>query len=461
MLIAAVIIWWVQDHIFFWDTIQLGAKHAYWYFDQSFQHFLLPQEIDSGHPPLFGMYLAAIWMLFGKSLAISHWAMLPFLWGALWFAYRIGDDLGGWRSAWFLPLLLLADPVFMGQAVLVSPDLVLVSAFLVAFYGMLSKQQAFKIAGLLLLALISMRGMMCVLMLFVFEVLGETSFWVGDRSLPRQVLQKIPSYLPAGILASTFLCYHFYQTGWIGYHPDSPWSPSFESVDFKGFLRNTAILGWRIFDYGRFFECLVIIIAIWMVWRREAVLRLELLPWLLLVLLALLILSPSLLMHRYLSAHRYLLPFFISLHLLIFQLLLLLPKSYRQRRWWLLPVLVGLATGNLWIYPQHIAQGWDATLAHLPYYELRAEMLEYIEQEEIPLETIGTVFPEIGPLKFRDLSDQETGMKAIDIKNDRYVVYASVMNDFTDDMLKTLDEEYRPLHTIVNHRIKWILYIRK
>ena len=68
-LTSAIIILLVQDHVFFWDTVQLGAKHAYWYYENNFQSLLLPTEIDSGHPPLFGMYLAFCWLLFGKSLA--------------------------------------------------------------------------------------------------------------------------------------------------------------------------------------------------------------------------------------------------------------------------------------------------------------------------------------------------------------------------------------------------------
>lgn len=406
------------------------------------------------------MYLAAVWMIFGKSLIVSHWAMFPFLWATFWLAYRIGDDLGGRRNAWFLPLLLLADPVFMGQAALVSPDLVLVAAFLAVLYGIVGKRPVLKGMGLVFLALISMRGMMCVPLLLAFDVLGETSFWMNRRSLFRQVTRKLPPYLPAGFLAGAFLFYHYWQAGWIGYHPDSPWAPSFQRVDLAGFLRNFAILGWRTLDYGRLFECLAILAGFWMLRRRQPELKLEILPWALLVILTFLILSPSLLLHRYLSAHRYLLPIFISLHLLLFQLLLLLPKSYQQRRWWLAPILIGLVTGNLWIYPRHIAQGWDATLAHLPYYELREEMLTYIERENIPLAEIGTVFPEIGPLKFRDLSDREAGMKAADVKKDRYIFYASVMNDFTDEMLRTLKKEYQPLNSMKKSRIEVILYIR-
>jgi hypothetical protein len=32
--------------------------------------------------------------------------------------------------------------------------------------------------------------------------------------------------------------------------------------------------------------------------------------------------------------------------------------------------------GNFWIYPDTVAQGWDGSLAHLPYFELRKAVLQ-------------------------------------------------------------------------------------
>ena len=152
MLVALLATWQVRDHAFFWDTVQLASRHAHWYYGQHFQHLLLPDEIDSGHPPGFGMYLAAVWVLFGKSLAASHLAMLPFLFGIIYLLYIIGSYFGGQRSSWMLILLAFAGPVLAGQSVLVSPDIVLVFAFLLALSGILYQKEAAAMAGALLLA---------------------------------------------------------------------------------------------------------------------------------------------------------------------------------------------------------------------------------------------------------------------------------------------------------------------
>ena len=85
----------VRHHFFFWDTAQLGAEHALFFYTEGFHQGLLPDAMDSGHPPVFGWYLAGIWHLCGRSLAVSHWAMLPFLWGIIWMAWRLGRRLLG------------------------------------------------------------------------------------------------------------------------------------------------------------------------------------------------------------------------------------------------------------------------------------------------------------------------------------------------------------------------------
>ena len=76
--------WVVRGHFFFWDTVQLASQHAQFFLENGFSTFLLPDEMDSGHPPTFGFYLALVWRVFGKTLSISHLAMLPFLLGIVW-----------------------------------------------------------------------------------------------------------------------------------------------------------------------------------------------------------------------------------------------------------------------------------------------------------------------------------------------------------------------------------------
>lgn len=39
----------------------------------------IPVDSDPGHPPFIATYLAIVWSVFGRSLAVSHWALYPFV----------------------------------------------------------------------------------------------------------------------------------------------------------------------------------------------------------------------------------------------------------------------------------------------------------------------------------------------------------------------------------------------
>lgn len=65
-------------------------------------------------------------------------------------------------------------------------------------------------------------------------------------------------------------------------------------------------------------------------------------------------------------------------------------------------LFLGLVTGNLWIYPKEISQGWDATLAHIPYHSLRLEAINYLNKENINVEDVASFFPNLTKLDFVD-----------------------------------------------------------
>ena len=169
-LLLPLAVWLARDNVFFWDTIQLGSHQAHWYYENEFSTFILPEIIDSGHPPFFGMYLAVWWIIFGKNLMISHLAMLPFLLGMVLYLKRIGIYYGNRSSAFFLLCLFFADPVIASQSLLISPDVVLMFFFLMGLWSLLYNKRKILIIATIGLAMISMRGMMVVVMLYLFDV---------------------------------------------------------------------------------------------------------------------------------------------------------------------------------------------------------------------------------------------------------------------------------------------------
>lgn len=485
LLLVTWAVWQAQYHPFFWDTVQLGAKHADFFYTSDFSQLLLPPEMDSGHPPLFGLYLAACWRLFGATLQVSHWAMLPFLWGIVALLLALARHFGTPKTAWWLPLLVAADPVMAAQAVLVSPDVVLVFFFLLALWSIVKQKPVIQVIAIAGLALISMRGMMTAAMLFVWQLLF-LSFELRASSYEftkpvlarwlRPLLNQILLFLPGGLLAGGWLVWHYLQTGWIGYHPDSPWALSFERVGAAGIARNGVILVWRLLDFGRIFVWVGLLFLLWQYRPIKALFQNKMQGQAVgLLLLALLFLTPTLLLYKALSAHRYLLPVFMALSLWLYTMAARAPKHGLKT---VLLSAILLFAGNFWVYPQHIAQGWDATLAHWPYYELRRQALDFIEQEDLPLDSIGTAFPEIGPLHYRDLSgfidagrtrgiqardgisrrQQWVGFKTKDLDSDPYILWSNVMNDFSDAERAALQQDWQPLRRWKKGAVEIILY---
>ncbi|MEY3368418.1 MAG: hypothetical protein RI973_1573 [Bacteroidota bacterium] len=454
---AIATVWWVRDHPFFWDTVQLGSKHAHYFYETNFSSWLLPESIDSGHPPAFGAYLALTWKAFGKNLLVSHFAMLPFLLGLAYFLLKTGEKIAGPANAIWFPLLCLCDPVLASQCLLISPDVLLCLFFLMALNAIWREQPWFLAAAVTGLGLVSMRGMMLGLGLFLYAVLRS------EKQGLRSICRKLWPFVPGGMLALAYLAFHKLETGWVGYHEHSTWAPSFERVDLQGFIRNIAVLGWRLADLGRVFVWLFLMAMVilnrrhirdWLS-RRSAEHE-----WLLLFSLVSLALIPSQLFYKGLLAHRYLLPVFLSLNMLVFAILFAKEKIASPGRQKLAVGLLclGLLSGNCWVYPRKISMGWDSTLAHLPWYSLVAEAQVYLREQGIPLASVGTAFPNIGPRKYYDPADDREGFSEKQLAADCYILYSNVMNDFRDEEIDELEQGWTKLKTMKRGGVELVIY---
>lgn len=442
---------WLRScrHPFFWDTIQLASRQAQWYYDQHFKYLLLPDVIDSGHPSGFGMYLALCWQGLGQSLLVSHLAIVPFVVLILLGLFRLSKIFKGYL-AWGFPLLVVIDPVFLGQISLVSPDVALFAFFIWGLLGLIERRPKLLLLCSLGLAIISLRGMMAVLALYFFQVVQVQN---GDWRKPGHWLRSTLPFIPAGLLALAFLGYHAWAKSWVGFHVDSPWRESFTVVGFKGMLKNGIVLTWRIADYGRVFLVLAIL---GLAFKQFKALKSN--PLFSLVLITLLIQVPHFLLFQGVSAHRYLLPFYLALHLFFFLLLEQSQIKNKFKSMLLGLVLFGLVSGNFWVYPSGIAQGWDSTPAHCPHFALRKKVIQYLDQHDVPLEKVGTTFPEIGPLHWRDLNGRKDGFSPLNLSKNEYVYFSSVMNDFSDEDRKLLFEKWTPVLTLKKARLQTILF---
>lgn len=456
-----IYLWLIScSNSFFWDTVQFASLHAHFYLESNFSLFFLPSGIDSGHPPFFGIYIAGLWKLLSKSLFVSHLAMLPFLLllGFQFYKLLCLTIENIWSRS-IAMIVFCLDPCFAGQFVLVSPDVILLLGFVMSLRGLLEEKRLLLALGLAVMCMISMRGYMISAALGTFY-LAKMLFGVDKKIDKPKFLKDLLVFVPGAILGITFLTLHYLHAGWIGYHEGSPWADSFFRVDMKGIIRNAAIIIWRLIDFGRFFMWIPILFYLAQHFRGKLISE-ELTKHIYKILLILFLwLLPSMLLHQYLTGHRYLLPIFLLGHLLCWLSLEKLIRNANIKK--TIYVFIGMIiiSGNFWVYPDKIAMGWDSTLAHLPYYEMRTEMIDFLDEEEIDIRSVGSQFPNVLPLKYIDLSDREVRFEHQDLTSQEYILYSNVFNDFSDQDIDLLQSAWIPIKKLSKMGVHMTLYKR-
>jgi len=269
-----------------------------------------------------------------------------------------------------------------------------------------------------------------------------------------QILRRSLLYIPALLVFLVYNLYHLKTKGWIGYHEDSPWAMSFALVGWKDLFFNSGILVWRLIDFGRIFLWIIGLLLIILLFR-DNIKDQNFKKLGVFLIFSLLVLSIPLLAYKSLSGHRYLMPVYLIFSLLATYLIFTKIKSQRLKYALYTISLVGLLTGNLWIYPEKISQGWDSSLAHLPYYSLLDKMHAYLDHENIEINLVGCTFPNLAEQRYLKLNNNHHSFHPKNLETDQYILYSNVYNDFEDyeiDVLNTnfiLRKEFRKMGVFI------------
>jgi hypothetical protein len=432
------------NHCFFQDMIQLSSRHASWYYDHRFSHFLLPNEIDSGHPPFNGMMLALLWSFFGRSLWVGH--VFTAIWSVIliYQCQKLCENLFSKKIAAYVSLVVLLDATLLSQSSIVSPDIILMVSFFAALRAVLENKKVLLTFSILFLSLISVRGMMCTGAIFFFYAYHQ--YRILKIFTFGKIVKAILPFLPGVLLAFSFLAYHYYQLGWIGYHANMPWAECFEKIgSFKEFGKNVIVMIWRLIDFGRFIIWILFFYSIYYLYKNQKINKdcfsYQQVSVILLFVLLLLISSYSFLLYKMVNGHRYLLPHYALITLVVF---ILLEKFCSWKKIRIIAILSALVllSGNCIKYPEKISTGWDSTLSHLPFYGLRDQMFEYIQENNIDWEDISAGFGLSGNQNYIDLSSPKNRI----IKNKEnlgqtsYFIYSNISN-LSDESIEQIKNE--------------------
>jgi len=455
--LAGLIVFMSLPLPFFWDSILLGSEVGQHFVQNGLWAWILPPQLDSGHPPAFGWYLALWWTALGPTLPVAHLAMLPVLlliWGSFYRLLRLLLPHASQQSAhWIGAGLLLLEPTFAAQAIHVGPDLVLLGLYLSALVCLLERRPAVLSLLLLAMGMTSLRGCLGMAALWVtaFALAWPAGASAGKKTDSRQPFRQpfrqlfrqpfrqhsrqpfrqlnwllLPFGLAALGLVAWF-SYHASQTGWVLANPDSAWSANQKWAGFEGILRNVGLIVWRLLDFGRLVLWVPGLLWMLTLWRAKEPIQRQERRMLLVFGIPLLVLSLAFLPFANPVAHRYFLVVFVlALPWFAYRIHLLDPT---RSRFYGIAILSMLAFGHRWIYPDKVAQGWDASLAHLPYFSLMSQAWSEIPDPE----AVYTEFPLYKPMQsVRPGSQQKrTSFKKAegDWLSHDYVLYSNIIND--------------------------------
>jgi len=424
----------ISRNTLFWDTVQFAGDHPNWYFSTGFRYLLLPDQFDSGHPPTFGLFLAAVWKVFGRGLFQSHAAMVPFVALIVWQAIRTGTLLFPTqpRKALGLSILVLTQCALISQCTLVSPDIWLIGFFLLSLNGLLKKQPWQLMLGIILLGITSNRAMMAAFCLYLCSLVLIGPVENRDRgSWLKQALDRLLSFLPGALIALAYFAYHYAVKGWVGAPKDSPWAAGFEVVAPRRIVVNLLVLCWRMVDLG---NIATVLSCLWLcgLWTRKKIrfpdraARKTAQALAILSLALFLVTALPLAFYQGLLTHRYLLPLNTALALLT-AFLLFHSEIKNRRSWWLILVAVQLS-GHFWTYPQRVSQSWEDSLGHLYYYPMREDFRKFMKDNGIRKEEVATAGSMMQSEYRADLLTDTTSYKDFEADSGKYVWYCNAAN---------------------------------
>ncbi len=441
---------------FFWDNVLLASKIAQFYYENRFSSLILPQSLDSGHPPFYGMYLAVVWMLFGKSLPAAHWAVLPFLVGLGIAYYRLLCYILPRRYAFWGLIFLFAEPAFLTQSVLAGIDIPLVGAHLLLLQGLLYRQRKAVMFGAIGLCLFSLRGILTAFFIGLCDVL--LCLYRGERHIGAVLKNTFPAWLPALTITAVWYVYHYYNAGFLAINHHSVWATDPDSLHYKyanlnAFLRNVAIVGWRFLDQGRVIVWLILGYGFYSYYYKarkiinsqQGCVAGRQIEWLIVCFLPLVFMTIIVAARHNPIMPRYFLTYFLllpptALYLLVgerqksatgagLSFLKLNDKKLNenantpktqpintpqtaipQKQVAVAAVLmaVSLLSGHFWIYPYPVANSWDTTLRCLPYFGVKQKMYNYMNARHIPFDQTASAFPLLAAPKYTDLDEGDS-----------------------------------------------------
>ncbi|MDR2824503.1 MAG: glycosyltransferase family 39 protein [Prevotellaceae bacterium] len=431
--VLTVVAW---DFCYFWDAVQQVSKEAHWFYLTDFSSLLIPSENAFGitstgyHPPLLSMLTAALWKVFGYKIWVSHAftaicaALLIYnLWKLL--LNFLTKKYAGW-----VLLILLLEPAVLSQFVIVSPDFIIFTAFIIAFRAIFERKTVILSITMIFLCCINIRGAFVGAALFICNIFYEISANNSEKS-QRFSIQRFTKillpYLPVLLLLTAYYLYYFSQNGWFFGNGKSAYEEHYKMPrEFSFVVQQWAAYVLRSIECGRIIIWLLSFYVFYIIFKNKINIAPRPKTLLVFVIIMYVLYFVLISVTQMPFGTRYFIPQFFALTL--FALIFLIENvNFVKMKIIFAVILLFEITGHFWVYPEKIAQSWDSTLAHIPYYELRRETFRFIDDNKFIYNEIAGGFVISGNNKFIQLADTNAIIGG-DMEHAKYFLYSNISN---------------------------------
>jgi hypothetical protein len=437
---------------FFWDGAFFSETAVHFY-NSGYQSLIVPIDVDTGGFPFFGIYMSFWWNLFGKTLLVSHIAILPFLIGLCWEFYKFSKAFLNRTFIFFAFIFFILEPTILTQTIIMSYDIILLYFSLLAINSLLKEKRILYAISLVLIAACSSRGLFMIVSLFLVNVIFRVLF-----NKKNEIFRDLICFMPMILFLLSWGLYHFVFTGWFLISPlreSGHESFSEPIMMFRQFIY--AI--WKILDFGRIFLFAFVILYASLYYKK---MKSDKKFRLIILLFLTTILSTALLIMLFSNpvSHRY----FLIIYILLIVSALYFTQLIKSRLLKVvLPVffLIGLISGNFWMYPQKYGNGWDSSLKVLPFFKMDNNMKSFINDNGIKPSDVFTSFPLHKNFKFTYLLDYDFCYSDIDTTNIdscKYYLGSNICNGYNNEVELTLKNNWVKLKEIRSKQLFLILY---
>lgn len=449
LVLYAIGVLLLSNKAFFWDSIQVISRPATLLYESGFSDWTLPEGTETDNLPLSSV-LALWWMIFGRNLFSTH--ILFGIFGALlvWQIYGLCRDVlprDRQKALPWLFVLVMSDAALVTQILVPMFDAVMLLAAVWLMRAVLKDSKGEMIAASICLVLLRSRG--------VFLCAGFGLMYLILHGLPKTLKVFLTAFLTTVALLVLQI---FTQGKLFGIDENSVMHFAAPSR----ILRN-ALFGMPRFllESGRLFVWAVLFVLIGKLgWKRS----MQIIPRPVSIgfVCFFVILAAMTVPFQNAFGPQYFMILFVLLALMT-GLLIFEAMPLRKGRWLALALTVLLWGGHGVRYPEGVSVAWCTTLAHLPYYSLREEAKDYMQEKGISPHEVRAGFPYASTMYLTDLTGEEKGEIAYEkfSQSDtaQYILYSNISNATLQEAGVT--EEYELEKSFEKGCVYFSLYTRR